>query len=422
MTRTEPSASRPRLLPWFGCALLAWIAWRILALGLADHLSNTDPAEALYWRSDHAPALLGASLASRDPASAQELARRALHANPLQGVAYRALAASIADPTTQRALHEVAARRAPRDVPALAWMADHALARGEPAEALASIDQMLRVEPRSLDTLRPALEFLASQPDARGALVAALRDDPPWRTAALVTLARDAVDSTAVTAVFSRLQQEHALAMRELDAWVGRLIREREWIPAYHAWIGSFAHDRRVVIGNVYNGDFESAPTGSGFDWRLTEVDGARVRRAAIEGAGGTAALRVDFDHRRVPFAHVEQLLVLPPGRYRLSGRARLDHLRTSQGMAWTLACAEGGGDFARTPAFAGHRDWASFRTEFEVPAHDCGAQWLRLRHLAGTLAEQHIGGSIWFDDLAIRLQAESVPERVESSVRSGVR
>ena len=47
-------------------------------------------------------------------------------------------------------------------------------------------------------------------------------------------------------------------------------------------------------------------------------------------------ALRVAFEDRRVPFAHVRQLLALGPGRYTLSGRARPDNLRTDRGLVWT--------------------------------------------------------------------------------------
>ena len=61
---------------------------------------------------------------------------------------------------------------------------------------------------------------------------------------------------------------------------------------------------------------------------------GARVDRLPTDGAEGRLALRVAFEDRRVPFSHVRQRLALPPGRYRLSGRAKPDGLRTERGRA----------------------------------------------------------------------------------------
>ena len=69
MTKTD----RPRT-PWWlypTFALLAFVAWRVLTLGLADHWAESDPARALRWRGDHPEALI--RLAERevtDPARA----------------------------------------------------------------------------------------------------------------------------------------------------------------------------------------------------------------------------------------------------------------------------------------------------------------------------------------------------------------
>ena len=49
-----------------------------------------------------------------------------------------------------------------------------------------------------------------------------------------------------------------------------------------------------------------------------------------------------------------------------------------------------------------GSGPWRDFEASFQVPATDCGAQWLVLRLPARIPAEQRIGGRAWFDTLKI--------------------
>ena len=46
-------------------AVLAFIAWRVLSLGMADHYAVTDPERALAWRGDHPEARLQAARRQR---------------------------------------------------------------------------------------------------------------------------------------------------------------------------------------------------------------------------------------------------------------------------------------------------------------------------------------------------------------------
>lgn len=409
MTPTEPR--RGAAWAWLLLPLLGLIAWRALSLGIADQRWRTEADVALAWRADHPRALLRrAEDLIDDPARAEEvagLARRVLAMHPIDGRGHRVLgqlaqAAGDRDAALGHFLR--AARTARRDVPTAAWLADWHLARGDFAEGLLHVDRLLRARPMIARRLQPALHALAQSADAQPALAATLATRPPWRSRVVVAAIRDSgVDVVALGGLVERLRQAPGgLLPEELDAWVDRLGREGQWGSAYLVWVSHLPPEKLRGLGNVYNGGFEDPPGRGGFDWRLGRIPGARMDRLPTPGAGGSVALRVAFEDRRVPFKHLRQQLALAPGRYELTGRARPEHLRTERGLVWSVAC-NGGPALGDTPPLRGGGDWRGFRLEFEVPAEGCGGQWLTLRLPARIPAEQRIGGAIWFDDLAIR-------------------
>ena len=402
------TSARPLWL-WAVLVLLAFAAWRVASLGLADHYATSNPERALFWRADHPQALLrAAELAAQDPARADEaadFARRALRADPLDGRPYRVLAqlaVDAGDEARAAELYGIAARRAPRDRPAHAWLLDHHLRNARPAEALAHLDTLLRVQPDLFGRFEPLLLALASAPPVHGPLAEALATQPPWRAAFLRLAASKATDLDAVAPLFEAVRRsEGGLAASELGPWLDRLVREGRVGQAYLIWAANLPPERQTTLGNVFNGGFEYEPLPVGFDWRFGRVPGARISRlAAPDGQG--LALRVAFEDRRVPFNHLRQMLALPPGEYRLSLRARPDSLRTERGLVWEISCVSGGKPLAATEPLRGHGDWRELAVDFTVP-EGCAGQWLALRLPARIPAEQRIGGRAWFDDLRIR-------------------
>jgi hypothetical protein len=113
--------------------------------------------------------------------------------------------------------------------------------------------------------------------------------------------------------------------------------------------------------------------------------------------------LRIAFSGDRIPFNHVKQMLALPPGPFRLTGRVRLADLRSERGQVWTVACVGKREPLAQTEPMSGVRDWGDFSLEFDIPDTGCGGQWLTLSVPARIPAEQRIGGVAWFDDMRIK-------------------
>jgi tetratricopeptide (TPR) repeat protein len=390
--------------------VLAFAGWRAYTLSIANFWAEHSPAKSLqirpsFPRAEFAKAERGIR-AGESPLKFEQDAGRALGDSPLDGRGFRFLAsAAEARGDRQQAvrLYDIAAQRSPRDLPSVAWLGDEELRRGDYRAALARLDRIIRVEPQRLHKLQAVLVQIASTPAAKNAFADSLASHPPWRGKIfnLVLLQGD------VAAVFPLVERVRStpggMSPKELATWIDRLATAGQWGPAYLTWVQSLSPEESSQIGNVFNGSFEHEPGQGGFDWRFQDVAGAHISREQTTGAQGNLALRVAFYDDRVPFRHVRQLLALPPGPFRLSGRVRLDDLRSERGLVWSIMCAGQRSAIAQTEPFSGVREWASFAPDFEVPAQSCGGQWLALSVPARIPAEQRIGGVAWFDDLKIK-------------------
>lgn len=419
MRRRESAISNAWLL--LALLLLAFAGWRVSSLALADHHATSDPETALGWRSEHAEALIArAQTLSRDPAqaaAAAELAHRALRADPIDGRGYRVLG-SLADKAGETAraaeLFGLAVARTPRDIPSRTWLASYHLRRGEAEPALIQLDAMFRTAPDLMTRLFPAVLAMASAPQGQGALEARLQDHPPWRKSVVVGIVQRAPDIDAIVPFIARLRAaDGGLTDAEEGAWLDRLMRDNRWPQAYLTWVARLPPERLKGLGNVFNGGFEWEPSQTGFDWRTRKAAGFLIGRGPVQGAGGSAALRIRFQDRRVAFDHLRQQLALAPGAYRLSGRMLPDGLETERGLVWMLSCATGR-QLGQTEPLRGDGPWREFSAAFEVPAEGCRGQTLALKLPARVPAELRIRGQVWFDDLRIVREAAgpAVPPR----------
>jgi hypothetical protein len=391
---------------------LSWLGWRSVTLGVAAFLTRSNPAAATRWRPDFAAARLRAFEAGDDASHALPErgidARRAIRAEPLDGRGYwwlARIAEAAGKQADARRLYALSAERGPRNVRVLAWLAERELGQGHFREGIAHIDQLLRVQPELSARLLPIVYRLAIEPKARKELVAAMARQPPWRPALMPFLFAQVPQSAPLAPFLDELRQRPpGLSQLETNDWIDRLARDHNWGAAYIVWTQSLSPDESARIGNVFNGGFENEPSQSGFDWRFEKVPGAHISRIdAVDRNGGRSALQVEFEDRRVPFQHVRQQLALVPGHYRLSGRVKLNDLRSERGLVWTVFCAEDGRTIGESEPMMGRKPWHSFSTDFDVPADKCGGQWLTLRIPARIPAEQLVGGSAVFDDLKIK-------------------
>ncbi len=388
-------------------AFVVVAGWRIVGQMQAERYAETDPERALGWRPDHPQALLALAerqLAEGKFAESRANARRLLAHEPLQGVAFRLLAAA-ADREGRRddasRLYLIAEKRAPRDLQARAWLTQRYLERGDFAQALEQVDRILRMAPQRARSINPVLAQLARDPAFADALAVRLRQAPPWRAGLLNSL-RDPKtgNPVAVGRVMQALQNQGGLKPEEYAQWLDNLMTQGRWGEAYARWAGPLPKpDGRLPL--VYNGNFAQPPSDVGFDWRLRRVAGVILQFEPESEAGGQVAY-LHFLDRRVPNAGLEQALMLSPGSYRLAMRMRAQSLRSELGLQWTVQCQGPAGVVGRTDAIDGSFAWRTFEADVTIPAAGCPGQWLRLVNPVPSGAAQRVVGEVWLDDVRL--------------------
>lgn len=380
-------------------------AWRVIAIHQADRWAEDDPERALRWMPRHPAALL--ELAERQSregrhAAAAATARRLLADEPLQGKAYRLIGAAVAaggDADAALPLYRIAARRSPRDVPAQAWLAEHALRTGDFEAAVDRIGMMLRLAPRQRQVLLPLLAQLAANPRFADALARRLEDRPPWRAMVLDALQR-AESHEGERKVLSALRANGGLTAAEWDAWIAALMARGAWNEAYGRWAGTLDL-KGGVLPLVYNGGFEQPVSGRGFDWRITRVPGVALDFEPVAGAEGLAA-HVRFRGRRVAAVNLQQPLLLPPGAFRFSARMRAERLRSELGLEWAVTCTGAGAPLATSSRIDGSFAWREIGMDIDIPLTGCPGQWLTLRNPVSSGSAQQVAGELWFDEVKI--------------------
>lgn len=421
-TRKTPIGSSERkrwsTSAWVALILLApmaaFLAWRVLTLGMADMWVDSDPQTAVSWRSADSDALADAAdgaLAQPDYPKARTLALRALAAYPLNGRAYRQLAGIAEFFRNKQEAHRlylIALRNAPRDIPTRGRLLEYNLRAGNLPDALHQIDMELRIRPLAASYLLPGLAALSQNPAVLEPLSRLLKTRPPWRAYFLNVLAASGSDPDAIDRVFASRGSDDPLPYQsgstEADLLIQRQIADGRWSNAYVTWAATLSEAQKKVLGNIYDGGFRFQPGGRAFDWSLPDQGTGFDMLIAPLPDSTDNVLQVTFDGLPLDYRPIRQRLILGSGHYLLEGMGHSNALTSANGLQWRIACISDGPQniIATSRPFTGEIPREAFKTEFDVPNADCGSQWLELDLAAEALKGQPLTGKAIFDHLAI--------------------
>lgn len=396
------------------CVLLVsvWVGWRIVAQTAASNLAESDPDAALGFVSDQRVALnrLGQKELLKPDGnldSAREWAQRALRSTPLNARALTLLgliAERKGDQKGAEALMRIAVARTWRDQTTDEWLLDREASRGDYARALPYADAMLRMDPTLQTELFPVLASFTVDPRAFQALTAFVATSPPWRSWFLSELSARLANQTRLVQLYTALNDtENPPTKNELRPYLNRLVKDENFELAYQTWHSTLPPPQRADESYPFNRDFAFPVDGLPFNWSLEAIAGADISVVSSADGGKKRALLVEFSGARVRFANVKQLMLLPAGDYSFSGRVETAELHTSRGVWWRIFCANSSANtIANTELVSGTMPWTDFMVKFQVPAMDCGAQWLQLELPARIEPELTIEGQVWYQDLRI--------------------
>lgn len=372
-----------------GLVACAALAWGCVAVGMARTLALSDPARALAWSPGDAPALalLGAARLGPAPspagaAEAGRLSRAALRRDPTIVVAARTLgllADMAGDRPRARRLMAYAQSLSRRDLPTQYWFIEERVAAGDVAGALRHYDTALRASAAAEPLLIPVLLAAIADPAAREGLADRLVADPIWRASFLDKVAHDAPADAAGTLALSLAARRHPLDPAATRDLLARLVAAGDYARAAAVRAAAGGGDPRRGPW-PRDGGFGRAGDLPPFDWVLAEDGDTRAERVADGAGAGRLAFSTPADKGGEV---ARQLLLLPPGDWRLSSRFTVSGSDTIGRPYWQLSCAAMPDappllrlDLA--PA-AGRGDGGGVAEGgFTVPA-GCAAQWLSL-------------------------------------------
>lgn len=291
-----------------------------------------------------------------------------------------------------------------RDDPSHAWLIEHRLRQGQYGSAFAHADTLARRRP---DLRKRLYQFFdtAVLHDQRSlpALAQLVAAHPPWRddyffelkqTAdgprILATLAI-ALEKTSGRFSDAELQELYAERLARRDFGTIRAVRDAIHRPDDGA--------------SIVDPEFSAPGTIKPFGWVFSANAGISAEVVDDDLRPNEMALRVESDGFS-PARIADQLVLLSPGAYTLSGQYRFETEAASPSLSWSVRCGDSSIELGRwrPTADASNPGWRNFAVDFVVPA-ECAAQWISLANEAGNRRSTVI---VWFDKFAIRSRGAS--------------
>jgi hypothetical protein len=208
--------------------------------------------------------------------------------------------------------------------------------------------------------------------------------------------------SAGASIVWKRIVQRGSVAQQVAASYTNYLLAQGEGEMAARAWASTAVHSF-TAGSELYNGSFETEPSGSMLDWSVRPLEGATISRDTTVAVAGSASLRISFDGtRNVDFAHATEMVWLKAGTYRLRGSIHTSEVTTDQGVGLRLFDPKhAGGLDVWTNAVGGTEGWKRVECQFQVPAGSPPLMVQVVRR-ASQRIENKIRGTAWVDDLRI--------------------
>ena len=361
------------------------LAATIVRNSAVDAFADLDPVQASILWSGHPRAQIGLSMmeiarAARarqavSPATFDRIHKAALEA-PLAPEPYlvEGVRAQLAGDRSKAERAFLAAEwRDPRSLPAHYFLADQFFRERDAAGGLREVAALANLAPGGPGSSAPYLAAFARDRANWPKMKALFRANPAIENAALIELAKDGANAPALFALASPRQRKADSDW--LAVLLGSLVKAGEYSRARALWALASGIDVRSQA-LLFDDDFSKPKPLPPFNWTFTS---STVGLAERQPGGRLHAIFYGQEDG----ALARQLLVLAPGRYRLSMRLLGDPSQ-AKALNWTVKCVA-----AQTPLVTAPLDVAASRgLTFDVPG-GCPAQWIDLSGVSADLPQQ---------------------------------
>jgi hypothetical protein len=417
------TTSKPWLVRGIIFAAVATIlVWEVTSKTFARYLASEAPERALALDARQPTALLNLaeqkigidapttadsrvqSLSAGD-SQVRTMTESALRESPLNARGLRILgqlANKVHDETRAMQFMQMSAQYSMNEFVAQAWLADKNFEKKDYASALHHADILLRKWNQFLNYVLPMLAQIAEDKDGSEDLRKLLAENPPWRAAFFGKLPQGISDArTPLNLLVALKDTPNPPNIDDLRSYLDFLVQRKFYSLAYYAWLQLLPAEQLNNLGLLFNGRFETPPSGIPFDWVITPGTGVTIDRVSVPDFDDGRVLEVAFQQGRVDLGSVAQLVALPAGKYQFQSKFT-GEVVGQRGLKWRVTCA-GGANIGESSMIAGRTPtWKTIEIQFDVPGRDCPAQYLHLDLDARMSSEQFVSGMVRFGDLRI--------------------
>lgn len=396
---------------------------------IAASAQYADDKEAVYrrvlkWQADHKEALSQLSVISLQKQSHEEavsFARKAIEADPTNGramsvliTAYDALGES---KKAEQALH-LATKLWPSHAYVRMQSSDFWAKRGEMEKTLAEWNVLLARHSGFYKDLFPVLKVFVQTEEYQHLLKPYAEEPALWWDSFFIYLTRQDTPIAIIAELYrDRVSSDGGVSLLERRAYVNRLIKEKQWLHAFSAWMGGLEKEQRQSISLINDGSFEALLEPSAFSWEHRARLHAKTNIVRVRGGDGKYAFKVTFNKRK-PVTHsvLSQRLLLEPGRgYTVTFKSKMEGLKNDQGIKWIVKCADQTNQrLSESRAMQGRAKWSESSFDVQIPEAGCGSQKLELVAASRFHHERFFQGVALFD--AIKIEPITLEENMESA------
>jgi hypothetical protein len=378
-----------------------YVAWWAVTTSIVNAEVNENPFLAARAEPDNPRVRISLAMVyfllrgGRVPEESRRSALEAVNQAPLADEPFllagvNALAAG-RNAEGERLLTE-ARRRNPRLRLARLLLLDRYLREQRVKEAVGEMKALGGLIGAASSLLTPALAKMAQDPATAPQMLPLLRTQPALQESVLENLVASGADVAVILHVAGP-----AARTRNDAPWKARvlagLVANHRIAYAWQLWKTFTGREGDSGDKGLYDAGFAGLPGPPPFNWDLANGGAGAAERSPSH------ALQVEY-YGRDNASLASQLMMLRPGRYRLSFRAGGDASGEGSRLAWNVACEEGGAPLLQLPITRTASTPKAFAGVFTVPASGCAAQWIRLNGISGDVESRQ---SVTIDGLSIK-------------------
>ena len=155
----------------------------------------------------------------------------------------------------------------------------------------------------------------------------------------------------------------------------------------------------------LFNGDFESPPSGAALDWRITAMRGVETAREDGGARSGRWSLHISFQgEENLSYGQAAQTVCAGAGEYVFQAYGRTRDLSTDEGIRFHIFDAERSARLdVYTEQLRGTNDWTRLEARCRIGAGTRRIVVEVCRRASGKF-DNKIKGEAWVDDVSLKV------------------